>query len=59
MITERLPHLFNGAGAIRFPPAVIRIGRIRDGGLEQDYYNADTRALIYADHVAVRASHIL
>jgi Transglutaminase-like superfamily len=59
MITERLPHLFNGAGAIRFPPAVIRIGRIRDGGLDQGYYNADTRALIYADHVAVRASHLL
>jgi hypothetical protein len=59
MTTERLPHLFNGAGAIRFPAAVIRLGRIRDGGLEQGYYDADTRGLVYADHVAVLDSHLL
>ncbi|HXQ46218.1 MAG TPA: transglutaminase-like domain-containing protein, partial [Caulobacteraceae bacterium] len=59
MTTERLPHLFNGAGAIRFPAAVMRLGRICAGGLEQGYYNADTRALIYADHVAVLKSHPL
>jgi hypothetical protein len=59
MTTERLPHLFNGAGAIRFPAAVMRLGRICAGGLEQGYYNADTRALIYADHVTVLKSHPL
>jgi hypothetical protein len=56
MTTERLPHLFNGAGAIRFPAAVLRLGCIRDGGLEQGYYDADTGALVYADHVAVLES---
>jgi len=53
MKTEELPRLFNGAGAVRFPPTVIRIARIRDGGLEQGYYDAETRKLIYADHLAL------
>src|SRR5579871_1257531 len=59
MLTERLPRLFNGAGAVRFPATVMRLGRIRDGGLEQGYYNADTGSLIYADHVAVLESEVL
>ncbi len=53
MTTERLPHVFNGAGAVRFPEAVLRLPKLVDGGLRSSYYDADTGALVYADTVAV------
>jgi hypothetical protein len=53
MTTERLPRLFNGAGAVRFPEATMRLARICDGGLEQSYIDADTRKLVYADQITI------
>ncbi|HZC16142.1 MAG TPA: hypothetical protein VE309_05225, partial [Caulobacteraceae bacterium] len=53
MKTERLPRLFNGPGAIRFPAGWYRLSNIRDGGLEFGFYARDGGQLIYRDHVAI------
>jgi hypothetical protein len=53
MKTEQLPRLFSGAGAIRFPAATMRLARLIEGGLRQSFYDNETRALLYADELAI------
>jgi len=53
MKTEVLPHLFNGPGQLRFPPAWHQLSRLRDEGLEMSFHDSTSGALIHRDRVAI------
>jgi len=53
MKTEILPHLFNGPGQLRFPPAWHQLSRLRDEGLEMSFHDSESGALIHRDRVAI------
>jgi hypothetical protein len=56
MKTEVLPHLFNGPGQLRFPPAWHQLSRLCDQGMEMSFHDSTNGALIHSDRVAIADS---
>jgi hypothetical protein len=59
MKTEILPHLFNGLGQVRFPPAWHRLSRLRDEGLEMSFHDSADGVLIHRDRLAITRSEAI
>jgi hypothetical protein len=54
MQTQRLPRLFDGSPALRFPASWYTLARSLDDGVEIGVYETGSGALVYRDRVSAR-----